>query len=146
MKTAETHYDVFRTCLFVAVEGFDKISAFDRFMSEEYISETFHLFSMDVGDCASQLSKLPLSTHFESIFCETFFSEMLRLPNMHSKVPFYVALMIKVLESHGDNLSLPLGRCVNFMYQNLSKMDVQCLFTLCEWSAKKLLYIYKKKN
>ena len=51
-------------------ESFGKILPIDRFIVQEYFSDTIHLFSENVDDCSRQIINIPLQSKFQNIIIE----------------------------------------------------------------------------
>ncbi|KAJ9529912.1 hypothetical protein QJQ45_022282 [Haematococcus lacustris] len=110
--------------------------AVERFVAEEYITDTLAAFEVDRVRCVRLLSSgLPLPWPHSLLLAETLFSQLLAAPQPRLPAMAYCTVMVDLCKVPYLEFARALSGCVRECYARVGVMDMELRRRLLHWLA-----------
>jgi nuclear cap-binding protein subunit 1 len=106
-----------------------------RYVIGNYVADTFQFFRSSHKEAAKQIYSFPLKVDYREIVIETFFACLLDLPTPVYEPIFYGVVMCDLFKMAPKHIPPVLGRAVNYLFQQIGAMDLECRERMAEWLA-----------
>ena len=105
-------------------------NSIQRYLGEEAVTNTVHLFAFSRQDCAKVLMNLPSITNrlpADYFIVEVILGELLFLPKLRQPEVFFTSLLIELCKLKNKTLPPVLVQGMELMYERLDTMNGSCV-------------------